>query len=384
MAGPVATCVVGHTAAIYERGGKTRLHSLVDLDNVEWNREMSSKSSATISITGARCRNQTSVLTQIVPRRHELVIFRGNNRVWEGPIVQAYSTSSTFRLSANDGIEYLDGTALSVPWLFAAGVSSMPMAARLGQIITAELSTPYTVSTDNGSQTIQRWETIPLPANILPFLDVRTGSTPTTAVTDAFQMTLGDYLSARGKSLGVNYTMIGRKLLIWDGSFAKLRTVTENDFSGDFEVYSQGSDFYNIEHMASSTTQIGVVPTVGHATNPTDYFGPWEHVNSTSAVGSSTTAPSQTDLSQQARAGLYGRFPIPLTLGTPNGASLLLSPGITINQLVAGIDIPVRSQSNIRPVAQVQRLQSLKVVEDGSGETITATLTLTGNGVTVL
>ena len=52
----------------------------------------------------------------IASKRHELVIFRGNDRVWEGPIFRISDEGSQITIVAKDVTAYLFGTALSRIW----------------------------------------------------------------------------------------------------------------------------------------------------------------------------------------------------------------------------------------------------------------------------
>jgi hypothetical protein len=386
-------CVSHHTALIFDRGGSQRLWQLLDMTSVQWQRKESNKSQATLSITGTACSAQAVTLDKIEPRRHELVLFRGKERVWEGPIVQATTTSSVFTLTANDIIEYLDGTALSASWQLDEDGGSTGMVERLEDIITYELTTPYIMETNQGPVIVTRWENQEPPANILPFMDFRPGPTRTTAVSTPFQMTLGQYLANRGDSIGVSYTTVGRKLVIWDGVLGQVRTVTENDFSGDFQVIKDGSSLYTIEHVASTSAVPGVDPLVGHAANDTSYYGPWEQIASTTDTGSTTESPDSgdsgdsgaelLDLNTQARAGLTSAgYPVPLVLKTADGSSLIPSAGLGINDLVAGIQVPVRAANNIRRVSEMQRLNQMTVTETADqGEVIQVTMEAVGDVV---
>lgn len=370
-------CIERHSVLIFDRGGKRRISQPVDLAEIQWERAMDRKTQASLLITGQACREQSRILEQIEPRRHELAIFRGRERVWEGPITQTKSTSSYFKLDASDIIEYLDHTALSKKWPNADGGGPPLMTARLKQIIEYELSTNYTVATGAGNRLITRWENIGKPANIKPYLDIRAGTTLTRAVTEAFEMTVGEHLYNLGRSVGVNYTTVGRSLVIWDGSIGRTRTVTEKDFSGDFEVISAGSEFFNVAHVIATETDATTPPSVGHATNDMSFYGPWETTISTSSEDPSSSATPQ-ELNTQARRAISGLYPVPLQLIAAQGASLILSPGLTMSELVAGVELPVRAKQNIRPVSQLQRLDEMTVRETAQGETITVNLTALG------
>jgi len=102
-------------------------------------------------------------------------------------------------------------------------------------------------------------------------------------------------------------------------------------------------------------------------------------VTSVQSEDTSSLDPSQSELNSQARRELSGRYPVPLVLASTDGGSIIPSKGITINQLVAGVQIPVVASRNIRNVSQMQRLVSLRVTENATtGETLSATLEADG------
>lgn len=373
-------CVQRHQAVLYDRGGVRRIDQVVDLASVTWGRAIGKKTQATVTLSGRACRAQSTLLGTVQPRRHELVIFRGSDRVWEGPIVQAESTSTGFTIIANDILDYMEHRALTVPWPSPDHGGQPYMVDRIREILEHELATDYTIDTLDGPVTIPAWESLDPPINVLPHLDTRGGTTRTYADTAAFEMTVGEHMYNLGRSLGVNFATLGRSLIVWDGSIGRLRAVTENDFSGDFTISSDGADFFNVAHVsAESQDEEAPSPIVaGHAVNDLDYYGPWERIASAENEDTSQSGPSIEALATQARRSLAGRYPVPTALLTGSDSSLRLSPGVTINQLVAGVEIPVVAEQNIRQVRQVQVLQELRVSETAAGETVKVTLSGVG------
>lgn len=106
-------CVVRHSVVVYDRGGSRRVTPLVDLTEVKYERRLSAVSKAHVLLLGHACDQQAQALRSIHARRHELVIFRGDERVWEGPITQVKWTGDGVRIDASDVTEYLFGTPLS-------------------------------------------------------------------------------------------------------------------------------------------------------------------------------------------------------------------------------------------------------------------------------
>ena len=390
-------CVARHKVRIFDRGGKTPVTSLIDLAEVSWGRVMDSISVTDITLSGRACEAQAVDLRKIEPRRHEMVVYRGRERVWEGPIVRSESYGSSFKVSAIDVLGYLQFTALSQDWP-APPVGPTLMVDRIEQIIRHELTTDYVMMTNDGPVVVTRWENLDPPINVLAYLEVGPGVTHTTAATEAFQKTVGEHMHDLGQSIGVNYTTVGRKIVVWDGELSSTRTLTEKDFNGDLGVIKDGSSMHTISHTSAQQQEQGAPPMVGHAANDLSYYGPWEAIatvedtggttsssddsGSGSGSGSSSSGASYASkisaLNSQARRDLYGLYPVPAQLKTPDGSSFVLSDTLGINDLVAGTNVPVRAVHNITPVSQLQRLRSLKVTETPQGETITGSLDAIG------
>lgn len=381
-----APCVTNHTVTIHDRGGIVRLWQLTEIASIEWSRLLSQKSTATVVLNGKQCLvAQADVLNAIEPRRHEMVIWRGTERVWEGPIVDLRTTSTTATIVAADGQEYLDGTVLSRSWPITA---TGKMTDRFKEIITWELTQPYNARVQTGAASnvisMTRWEQQVPPANILPYMEVHPGKTLTRSATDPFQMMLGEHMAALAKS-GVDFTWIGRKLLIWDSTSAlsQTRILTESDFGGDVEVISSGTDFAAIGHTNAATWSENNSFYWGSAGKADPYYGPWTRLGTNDteegdgAGGGQTQDPTQDSLNSQAAAAIAGRNPVPIEIRMVSGG-LQLSHDLTVHDLVPGILMPIQATLNIRPLSQMQMLVAVTVREDGVDETITPTLMAVG------
>jgi hypothetical protein len=382
---------------IHDRGGERRKYQLVDLDSVSWGRIRSKKSQATVTLSGRACAAQASIIDDVsrAARRYEMVIFRGEDRVWEGPIIQARTRRDTATFIANDIKEYLDHTAMSIDWPNADAGGFPLMTDRIEAIINYELSTPYEMRVSTGGAahvvTVPRWEFVDPPANVLPHLDVRfSDSLLTRSTVVAFQMMVGEHLDNLSEG-GLDYTTVGRTLLIWDSatSIGQTRKLTDADFYGDIEVVSAGSEHASIGHISATRPtesadnplpppDPGVVFGVGNAGGENDYYGVWTTIHTLEQEEGSGD-PSQDELNSQAQRRIVGRTPVPVELIIPDGAGLRLSHDLGINQLVPGVMMPVAATLNLRPVQQDQRLDSLRVNETAAGEAIQVTLVSAGD-----
>ena len=388
-----SSCVVRHSAVIYDRGGRVVVARLHDLSEVKWSRLRSAISSASVSLTSSSCSAQAEDLAKIEPRRHELVLFRGGARVWEGPILNVSWGADGVTINAQDVFSYLSGTAISRLWdSTEGGNTSQVMTERFEEIIRWEMTEPYEAPVGTGSAAhvavFPRWENLDTPANVIPYLDVRPGSVITTSRVYPFEMMVGDHLADLARS-GVDFTVVGRSIVVWDSeqALSKTRTLTEDDFSGQVRVVASGESLAAISHAVGQVTQDPdtgeeIAPVVGHAGGTDLFYGPWERVvTSSTEVGAEGDA-EQTALTTQAQRDLLGRLPTPLEIRVEN-ASLILGDTLPLDSLVPGVIVPVVAQLNLRQVSQVQVLDGISVTEDPAGETVQPTL-LPAGGVEVM
>ncbi len=372
------SCATEHTAYIYDRGGKTRFHQIVNLSRVQWARDRDSVSEASITITGTSCEQQRDIIRTIASKRHELVIFRGNDRVWEGPIFRISDEGSQITIVAKDVTAYLFGTALSRTWdNSTAGDGPTEVTTRFQNIINWELTHSRQVRKVGGNGALitrPGWEQLSPPANILPFLTVHhfPNEARTSAKTLPSAMTIGTHLAGAARSSGIDYTAVGRAIHLWDTSrnIGRIRTLTEADFFGPIIVTEYGADHTQGAYVA------GMDGAYGSAMNEEnlDFYGPWETVY-TAYNEEATNAPSQPELDSQASRNTAGRSPAPFEVRVPDNSSVRLGPSLSIMQLVPGVQVPLRATLNARAYAQDQKIDHVRVTETGDGETVQIILT---------
>lgn len=369
-----ANCVQGHTALITERGGATHIMELKDMTEIRWERVIDSRSSATITIAGSACRRQSKNLGSIEPRRHELVIYRGPDRVWEGPIRSVKLGRDSVVITAFDVLDYVQARPMTKYWP-GPPIGPSLMTDRVQQILEYELETDYIAP--GTTTTIPAWENVDPPVDVLPYLDVRTGGILTTAEVEPFEMTVLEHLTnlARG---GLDYTTVGRRIIVWDSAqpLGRARTMTEADIEGDPTIFSDGDELVTVQHVIGQPDEDQApasTENVGSYVRDMSYYGPWAKIHTRSDEGGDSGA-GQTALNTQARAISAGKVPVPVELQIGNSASLRTDGTLTINQLVAGIEIPLVARLVGREIRQTQRLEKLTVSETAQGESIQAAI----------
>lgn len=376
-------CISLHRVMIHDRGGVRRVDQLTDVGKVTYVREGDQITGATVTVFGRACLGQESSLLGIAARRHELVIYRGSERAWEGPILEVRWFSNRVEIVAQDVVSYTFGTPLSIDWPNEDGGGQRYMTERIRDIFLHELTTPYdmevTVSGVPDVVEVPRWENLDPPINVLPHLDIRASLGPqgilTRSSTMAFEMMLGEHLQNLAEG-GLSYTAVGRRILIWDSavSIGRTRIVTDADFYGELQVISAGGEHASIGHVSAQRDESAdeaEVPSasVGNAGGPDEFFGVWTRLASLASEEGNDT-PSQLELNSQARRQIAGRTPVPMEIIVPQDGGLRLSHDLRINELIPGVTIPVRATLNLRPVTQDHRLEKVTVTETPAGETI--------------
>jgi hypothetical protein len=372
-------CVVNHTAMIFDRGGTRRYGPpLFELTKVAWDRRRDSISEASIRIEGDACSSQAAFLSSIRTHRHELVIFRGNQRVWEGPIGRTTIRGTYAEIHANDVLAYVKKTPMTKVYdntYEGAGVTEVTT--RIGNIIAYELSTGRIQKDAAGFDfPVPAWESLDPPVNIVPHLVIHhfPNEARTSSKTLAYQMTVGDHLQQLARTSGIDFTVVGRAIHIWDvsRSIGEIGTMTEANFYSDVAVSEYGAD-----HAQASYT-VGQSGTYGSALNTEnlDYYGPWTTIF-TAYNEEPISGPSQAELDSQSKRNLSGRSPAPIEVRVPDNSSVILTDTLTINDLVPGVRVPLRATLNARQLAQTQKIDNVKVVETSKGETVQLVLTPT-------
>jgi hypothetical protein len=345
-------CVSNHRAYIYDRGGVTRLAEITQISELQWNRVRDDMSEATINVNGQACQSQGDTLGQIEPGRHELVLYRGEDRVWEGPVNRLTYTRDSLQVHACDVSYYLSRTVMHNSY-----DNSYPNVAyvidRAALVIQTELA---------------RKEALDPPVNVLPFLTLHQKSTDakTSASTVEFQYTVFEHLDNLAARSGLDYTVIGRAIHLWDTHerLGLTPVVTENDFLGDVTVSVYGSE---LATRAIVTDGQGAAGTAG-GIDP--FYGEWETLATAYDEEKDESVPTQSELDSQAQRNLTGRMPTPMQVRIPDGSSVNPTGVLSVGLLVPGVYMPLRADMTIRQIQQTQKLNKVTFTETAAGEDI--------------
>lgn len=348
-----------HTAFAYERGGKKRLTEVGPLSSIDWERVGDDVSMANMRLSASTC---DADLTNLEPGRHEIVIFRGEQRVWEGPLTYATFYGDVIELQARDVMHYAYRTIMR-----RAYNNAYPNTAtcidRASNILRTEFN--------------RQWERINPPINVLPYLTPirRTGDSRTTRKTIAYQSTVFDDIDSMARTSGMDYTVVGRRIILHDTDTALGRTPTlsELDIAGDVKVTVYGMEVAAFAAVTGGDGQVGTANAVNGFPDP--YYGAWEILDDAYDEDEGTDAPSQSELNSQAQRNVNARIPTPIELRVQDGSSLAnTSPLYDVDLLVPGVQIPVIATFPLRRLSQMQKLRRVRWYEDETGERCEITL----------
>lgn len=344
-----------HTAFVYDRGGQTRIGEITRMTSISWERVADDISFCDIVLVnpGPDC---IPLLSQMEPARHEIVVFRGDTRVWEGPLTLITYDKDAVAIQARDVLHYAYRLA-----------QSRPYDNRYPNVVTCIQRSMNMLTTE-----LARREVEDPPINVLPFLlpIEHTADSRTTRNTLQYQKTIFDDIDDMAANSGMDYTVVGRSIILHDTDTAlgKTATLTENDIIGEVKVTAYGME------MATYAVVTGADGAWGQAGGTDPYYGRWEIVDDAYDEEEGSDAPTQAELNSQATRNLSGRIPTPIEVRIPDGSRIRPGSALVIDDLVPGVLVPLRATLTARTFSQMQKLRKIKVVENPDGEQIQITL----------
>lgn len=344
-----------HTAYVYDRGGTRRIAQINGLTSLSWERVADDISFCDITVVNPdpAC---ASVLDSMEAGRHEIVVYRGSSRVWEGPLTLMTYTRDSVAIQARDVMHYAYRLAQSRDY-----DNRYPNIGTVVGRAFLELTTE-----------LNRREVEDPPINVVPFLRqiARSDDAGTSRWTTIYQKTVFDDVDDMAANSGLDYVVVGRSIILHDTNTAlgKTPTLTDGDIIGDIIVTMYGMEMGTFAAVTGADGAYGVY-------GGTDaYYGRVEIVDDAYDEEAGSDAPTQEELNSQAQRNLSGRLPTPMEVRIPDGSRLSPSSPLVVEDLVPGVLVPLRATLTARKFSQMQKLRKLKVVEDSSGEQILLTL----------
>lgn len=345
-------------AYIYDKGGEIRIGGIESPYNIEWNRKLSEYSVARIDAHYSDC---GQVLADVEPGRHELVIFRGNERVWEGPIVRKAEQADDLSIHARDVLHYTYRTILKDGYDDSEDCQFIEDRAEL--ILQNEL---VRQESPPGASTVP-------PINVRPYITkISNQRTRECRQILEYEKLLYEELEDLS-SVGLNFTTVGRRIVLWERTDAGLGTtqpVTDKDFDKGLIITSYGME---LATFAAATDGEGRYGWVGEFD---DYYGLWEVLDTVrpegEAVGETLT---RDQLIEQARLRLAGRNPTPTRLRVPANSTIDQGSVLRLQDLVCGVRLPVRADFPSRTLVEEHMFEKIQFKISNNREEIQVSTT---------
>jgi hypothetical protein len=222
--------------------------------------------------------------------------------------------------------------------------------------------------------------------NVLAYLQVlaRDDDSMQYRSTPAYSRTAFEEVDDMAANAGLDYTVVGRSILLW-GTKHRIGTLPEfrdEDLGASPIVSEYGMSFANRYAVSDGNGVWGEATRLDVSGNDPVY-GLVEMLSSTWASDSPADSGTYTQEGLQtiidsfehfAERSISDRWPPPVVVRVPDNTTL--NPGvlISIQHLVPGIVVPLRSTSTLRTVVASQKLDKVSVVEEAGAETVSITL----------
>lgn len=360
-----------HTVQVFKRGGLEPRGEIRNVYSVEWNRTRDDISVAEIVVKNwdIDCGN---LLASLDPWAYEVVLFRDNgysvDRVWEGPISLLTYRSDRVIIQAKDVMNYTYRRIVKQPMVDTgdsptAGSSVVERAARVLQNVFA-----------------------PDDPNVLDYLTIlqREDDAKQYRSLPAYSRTGFEEVDDMAANAGLDYVAVGRRIIVW-GTKHRIGTLpefTDADLGNAPIVSVYGMSGANVYAVSDGNGVYGVADRLDDE-GKDDYYGLVEMLSSTWSSEAGDEAGTFTEagltevresFAQSAERSIDDRYPMPVVVRVPDNTRVNPDTVISIQHLVPGVIIPLRSTGTLRTVVASQKLDSVKVVEKDGEETITVTM----------
>lgn len=333
-----------HQARITDRDGAVIAAADV-LVEVEWNRVLDDTSTARILVQpdGDCC----AALAKVRSWRHRLDIYRDGAPVWHGPIVSPQWTREGVDIQAVDILGWLDrrvphhnirfdDTELTTiaMWLIRDGFAP-----------------------DDPGHTVQ----VVAPTGIRGDRQYQTDVGQT-----------GDHLRDLAQT-GLDYTAVGSRILLLSEQFcARVGSLTDADFPQGLEVTEDGASLATRWIVHGKEPAEGESAIVGVAGGAHPYYGLLERAVEETSILDTASATAA------ARSRLAAALPAPVFIDSSQQTTLAPDAAVDVPSLVPGWCVDVATTTTCRTITQSLKIQSVKVTEKDSGESVSVQLAPAG------
>lgn len=324
-----------HTAIVVDRDSG---HKLLQVDQpllIRWSRIRNKVSDAVVEIRSGECCEQ---LSNVRPWRHELVVYRSGDQVWQGPITSISADPDTAVIEAEDLWAWLDVRYPREDLELEGDVADVAL-----DLIREGLLHPDGRSDETG---------------VLSNLMVTRTGVHTSREYEAYRSSVGSSLRSLAGS-ALNMAFLGRRLVMWGTEpLGRVSILQDKDFLEGLEVVHDG------RAAASRVIVLGADGIVATAGGTDPYYGLVERVINDSSITDEGTAESLARL----QAGLG--MPPPIYISPGSRARLADTAPVRVSDLVPGVVVPLWSEQTCFTVYQDLILDQVTVEQDDRGESV--------------
>ena len=186
---------------------------------------------------------------------------------------------------------------------------------------------------------------------------------------------------------GLDYTAVGRAVLLWgtkhrigtlpefrDGDLGATPIVSLYGLSmGNRYIVSDGNGVWGAADAEGAFNEEGLDEKYGLVELLSSSWAADSDVD-TGTFTAESIAKTVKAFEGFAEKSISIKYPVPVVVRIPDNTTLNPQAAISIQHLVPGVVIPLRSTGTLRHVVANQKLDSVKVVQQGDKETITLTM----------
>ena len=369
-----------HRVFLYRRGGKQRVGEIRNCSLVEWNRLRDDISDARV-ITTDWDLDEGAMLAHIQTWAYELVIFRDNgssvDRVWEGPVARLTYTKDSVEIYARDMMAYAYRRVIRQKMNDGGGNNT-------GATVV-----------DRATRVLQN-AFAPDDPNVLAYLHPIEDGNPAMQYRSAaeYSRTAFEEVDDMASNAGLDYTVVGRSILLWGTRhpLGRLPEFRDKDLGASPIVSEYGMSLSN-RYIVSDGNGIWGQAEIGplKETGEDPKYGLVEILSSSWAsdededdeegadydygvITEEQRAKIVASFEEHAAQSIASRYPAPVVVRVPDNTSLNPSAVVSIQHLVPGVAIPLRSTSTLREVSALQKLDSVRVTETEGKEVVAVTM----------
>lgn len=360
-----------HRVLIFRRGGARYVGEITNLSSVEWNRTRDDISLAKIVVNdwGVDCGKLLSVLE---PWAYEVVIIRDNgfskDRVWEGPITLLTYENDRIVIQAKDVMAY------AYRRIVKQAINDSGKSTTAGDKVTSRAAR------------VLQAALAPDDPNLLAYMQVITRDDDAKQYRSlpAYSRTAFEEVDDMAANAGLDYVAVGRAILLW-GTKHRIGTLpefTDKDLGASPIVSVYGMSMANVYAISDGNGTWGEATRLDE-NGKDEKYGLVEMLSSTWASEAESETGTYTEeglntvresFAESAERSIADRYPVPVVVRVPDNTRINPDAVLSIQHLVPGVVIPLRSTGTLRTVVANQKLDAVKVIETGGSETITVTM----------